>query len=116
MAWAQRCLLGGGLGPRLGDLLRPRAVFELRQGCGEIIAPGTCHPQLVLEITLVQSRDNLTGLHGVSFVHSQRLDAAVDLEGQVDLADVDISLELQISRLLSLAYEDVPSAARESRQ
>ena len=111
----QRRLLGGGLGPRLGDLLRPRSVFELRQGRREIIAQGTCHPQLVLEITLVQSRDHLAGLHGVSFVHSQRLDAAVDLEGEVDLAYIDISLEIQVCLFFSLPHEDVPRCPGQSR-
>ena len=99
---------GGGLGPRLGDLLRPRAVFELRQVRREIIS-------LRHEPPAARPRNNACPesrppgrLDGVSFVHRQRLDAAVDLEGEVDLAYVDISLELEVCLFFPLPNEDVP--------
>ncbi len=68
---------------------------QSREVRGGVVTAGACELQLIGEVAFVERGDDLTGCDGVALVDGEGFDAAVDLECEIDLADVDIALELE---------------------
>ncbi len=76
---------------------------------GGVVAAGARQQQLVREVAFVERGDDLTGAGLVALVDGQGFDSPVNLECEIDLADIDVALEDELGVFLRRCVrEDVP--------
>jgi hypothetical protein len=90
-------------------------MFELGQGGGGVVTASAYQLHVVQEVPFVEGRQDLTGGDCVSLVDGQIGDSSVDLERQVDLADVDVALQDEPPFALGQPFLAVPEVISSRR-
>ena len=81
----------GDIGAGQSDFLRPAARHQLGDLGALGFDLGTRDIERIAVVAVFDRRQLLTGFDPVALMHQHRLDAAFDVEGQIDLTDIDIA-------------------------
>ncbi|WP_263615125.1 hypothetical protein [Qipengyuania flava] len=79
------------------DLLRPAARFESGERCGALAGTRFGKRDLVLVILRFKRGQKIATFNPISLIDRQSVDPAWNLERQIDLTNIDISIEYQMT-------------------